>query len=263
MELSGIPGLASDDNRSARRGTALVTGASRGLGAAIARRLGQDGWPVAVNYRSGAGPAEAVVEQVRSAGGTAAAFGADVTDEAAVTDLVDRVRQRLGPVQVLVANATGPQPLIGVEELTWQDHLDQLAFFVKSPTLLLRAVLPEMKAHGGGRVIQIGSDVFERGLPGMSAYTAAKGAQIGLTKSWSRELGRHRITVNLVAPGWIPVERHADASAAELDRYRGDVPLGRIGQPDDVAAAVSFLASEQAGFITGERITVNGGHILR
>ena len=244
-------------------GTALVTGASRGLGAAIARRLGADGRPVAVSYRSGADQAHAVVEQIRSAGGTAAAFGADVTDEDAVTDLVDRVRSDLGPVAVLVANATGPQPLIGVEDLTWSDHLDQLIFFVKSPTLLLQAVLPEMKASGGGRIIQIGSDVFERGLPGMSAYTAAKGAQIGLTKSWSRELGPHGITVNLVAPGWIPVERHASVPADDLEGYRQDVPLARFGLPDDVAAAVSFLASAQAGFVTGERITVNGGHTLR
>jgi 3-oxoacyl-[acyl-carrier protein] reductase len=166
-------------------------------------------------------------------------------------------------VAVLVANATGPQPLIGVEDLTWQDHLDQLTFFVKSPTLLLQAVLPEMKAAGGGRIIQIGSDVFERGLPGMSAYTGAKGAQIGLTKSWSRELGPHGITVNLVAPGWIPVERHADASVEDLEGYCRDVPLRLLGSPDDVAAAVSFLAGGQAGFITGERITVNGGHTLR
>jgi 3-oxoacyl-[acyl-carrier protein] reductase len=241
----------------------LVTGASRGLGAAIARRLGADGWPVAVSYRSGAQQAGQVVEEIRSAGGTAAAFGADVTDEAAVADLVDRVRQELGPVTVLVANATGPQPLIGVEELSWQDHLDQLTFFVKSPTLLVQAVLPDMKSRGGGRVIQVGSDVVERALPRTSAYTAAKAAQIGLTKTWARELGPHGITVNLVSPGWIPVERHADASAEDLEGYRGDVPLGRLGRPDDVAAAVSFLASAQAGFVTGERITVNGGHTLR
>lgn len=254
MDLSGTPVGA---------GTALVTGASRGLGAAIARRLGADGWPVAVGYRSGAEQAETVVEEIRLAGGTAAAFGADVTDEAAVADLVDRVHQELGPVEVLVVNATGPQPSVAVEDLTWQDHLDQLTFFVKSPTLLLQAVLPEMKARGGGRIIQIGSDVFERGLPGTSAYTAAKGAQIGLTKCWSRELGPHRITVNLVAPGWIPVERHADVPAEDLESYRTDVPLGRLGLPDEVAAMVSFLASEQAGFITGERITVNGGHTIR
>ena len=244
-------------------GTALVTGASRGLGASIARRLAADGRPVAVNSRSGNGPAQAVVEQIRAAGGRAEAFGADVTDESAVTDLVARVEAALGPVEVLVANATGPQPMIPVEELTWADHLDQLIFFVKSPTLLVQAVLPQMKARAGGRIIQIGSDVIDRGLPAMSAYTAAKGAQIGLTKSWSRELGPHGITVNLVAPGWIPVERHADAGAEDLEAYRREVALQRLGRPDDVAAAVSFLASAQAGFVTGERITVNGGHTLR
>lgn len=243
-------------------GAALVTGASRGLGAAIARRLAADGWAVAVNYRSGAEQAQQVVEQIRALGGTAEAFEADVTDEGAVTDLVSRIRRQLGPVEVLVPNATGPQPLIRAPELSWQDHLDQLIFFVKSPTLLLQAVLPEMKAQGRGRMVQIGSDAFERALPGMSAYTAAKGAQIGLTRTWARELGQFGITVNLVAPGWIPVERHAGARAEDLESYRADVPMGRLGLPDDVAAAVSFLASAQAGFITGERITVNGGHTI-
>ncbi|TNY36911.1 SDR family NAD(P)-dependent oxidoreductase [Thermomonospora catenispora] len=241
---------------------ALVSGASRGLGAAIARRLGADGWAVAVNYRAGAQAAERVAEDIRAAGGVAEAFGADVTDEEQVRDLVERVTGRLGPVRALVVNATGPQPTVPLEKLTWRDHLDQLEFFVKSPTLLAQAVVPGMKELGGGRIIQIGSDVFERALPGMSAYVAAKGAQIGLTRSWARELGRYGITVNLVAPGWIPVERHADVPAEDLRSYIEDVPLGHIGVPDDVAAAVAFLASDAAGYITGERITVNGGHTI-
>jgi NAD(P)-dependent dehydrogenase (short-subunit alcohol dehydrogenase family) len=163
-------------------GVALVTGASRGLGASIAGRLAADGWTVAVNYRSDADSARRVVEAIRAAGGTAELFAADVTDEQAVTDLVEQVTGRLGPVEVLVVSATGPQPTVSVEELNWQAHLDQLVFFVKSPTLLLRAVLPGMRARGRGRVIQIGSDIFERALPGMSAYVAAKGAQLGLTR---------------------------------------------------------------------------------
>lgn len=243
-------------------GVALVTGASRGLGATIARRLAADGWPVAVNYRSGADLADGVVADIRRASGTADAFAADVTDEASVADLMDRVTDRLGPVTVLVANATGPQPAVPVESLDWQDHLDQLRFFVKSPTLLVRAALPGMARLGFGRVIQIGSDMFERALPGMSAYVAAKGAQLGLTRSWARELGPAGITVNLVAPGWIPVERHAGTPYEDLARYRADVPLGRLGTPDDVAAAVSYLASGEAGFVTGQRITVNGGHTI-
>jgi 3-oxoacyl-[acyl-carrier protein] reductase len=228
----------------------------------IARHLANDGWSVAVNYRSGAEAAQQVVDDIQVAGGTAAAFGADVTDEAGVDELVRQVADRLGPVEVLVVNATGPQPEVSVEDLTWQAHLDQLLFFVKSPTLLVQATLPGMKSLRRGRVIQIGSDSFERALPGVSAYVAAKGAQLGLTRSWARELGRFGITVNLVAPGWIPVERHAGSPDAELRRYAGDVALGRMGRPQDVAAAVCFLASDAAEFITGERIAVNGGHTI-
>ena len=143
--------------------------------------------------------------------------------------LVSRATDQLGSIEVLVVNATGPQPVVPLEELSWQDHLDQLLFFVKSPTLLVQAVLPGMKERGRGRIVQIGSDIFERAVPGMSAYVAAKGAQLGLTRSWARELGPFGITVNYVAPGWIPVERHADSLADGLRRYRDQVPLGRMG----------------------------------
>lgn len=239
---------------------ALVSGASRGLGAAIAKRLAADGFKVAVNYASSRAGADRVVAEIREKGGEAEAFQADVTDESSVEDLVARVRATLGPVGVLVANATGPQPEVAFEDLTWQDHLNQLEFFVKSPTLLLQAVLPDMRAAGGGRMIQIGSDIFERGLPRMSAYVAAKGAQMGLTRSWARELGADGITVNLVAPGWVPVERHGELTEADLADYVAEIPVNRIGLPEDVAAAVAYLASEEASFITGQRITVNGGH---
>ena len=108
-------------------------------------------------------------------------------------------------------------------------YLDQLEFFVKSPLLLLKQVLPAMKQQGYGRVIQIGSEVFEVGNPRFANYVAAKGAQLGLTRSWARELAPHGITVNLVAPGWIPTERHADATRAELDSYTQGVPMKRMG----------------------------------
>jgi NAD(P)-dependent dehydrogenase (short-subunit alcohol dehydrogenase family) len=236
---------------------ALVTGASRGLGAVIARRLAADGLAVAVNYYSDSAGAGRVVDDIRAAGGIAEAFNADVTDEADVAGLVVSVAERLGPVDVLVANATGPQPSIRIEDLSWQSHLDQLTFFVKSPMLLVQAVLPGMKERGGGRVVQIGSDIVDRKLPGMSAYIAAKGAQHAMAQAWARELGPHGITVNVVAPGWIPVERHA---GLDESGYLTEVPLGRMGTPGDVAAAVAFLASEGGAFVTGQRITVNGGH---
>jgi len=242
--------------------SALVTGASRGLGAHIARRLAADGWPVAVNYLPDRDDAEQVVAGIVAAGGTAAAFRADVTDEEAVSRLVAEIEERLGPVTVLVPNATGPQPSQPAVEVTWRDHLNQLEFFVKSPTLLMQAVVPGMCRLGGGRIVQIGSDLFERAAPGMSAYSAAKGAQLSLTRTWARELGPLGITVNVVAPGWIPVERHAAMDPRHLAAYLADVPLGRMGTPAEVADVVAFLASDGARFINGERITVNGGHTI-
>lgn len=232
----------------------LVTGASRGLGAAIARRLGQSGWSVAVGYRSDA----AVVADVEAAGGRAVAVGGDVTDEAEVRRVVTAAEQ-LGPVTAVVANATGPQPDAALPDLTWRAYLDQLEFFVLSPTLLVQATLPGMRQAGGGRVVLIGSDIVDRHLPGTSAYTAAKNAQLGLVPVWAKELGPDRVRVNAVNPGWIPVERHA---GADTSAYEAQVPLGRMGVPDDVAGAVAYLLSDAAAFVTGQTLTVNGGHVL-
>lgn len=237
----------------------IVTGASRGLGATIARRLAAQGWVVAVNFSSDASGAGRVVDDIIRAGGSALACRADVTDETAVGDLVERVRSELGPVVGLVANATGPQPMRAIPDLSWQDYLDQLIFFVKSPTLLLQAALPDMREHHHGRVVLIGSDMVDRAKAGWSAYSAAKAAQIGLVRVWARELGPQGITVNLVAPGWIPVERH---EGADTRAYLADVPLGRLGTPEDIAEMVGFLCSEQAGFVTAQRITVNGAHTI-
>ncbi|KAA9148954.1 SDR family oxidoreductase [Amycolatopsis acidicola] len=241
---------------------ALVTGASRGLGAHIARALAADGWDVAVNYHSDDDGARRVVDEIHALGRKALAAKADVTDEDEVPGLVERAGRELGAIGALVVNATGPQPEIPLEALTWRDQLDQLEFFVKSPTLLAKAVLPGMKALGQGRIIQIGSDMAERALPEWSAYTAAKSAQHGLTRVWARELGPSGITVNLVAPGWIPVERHAGAPDGDRRSYVADVPLRRFGLPREVAAAVRFLASDAGSFVNGERITVNGGHTI-
>lgn len=238
---------------------AVVSGASRGLGASIAQRLAAHGWSVAVNYARGRDQADSVVEKIRAAGGVAEAFGADVVDEGGVENLFREVGRVLGPVTAVVANATGPQPEVALENLTWRDHLDQLEFFVKSPTLLVQAALPSMRTSGDGRVILIGSDLAERAEPLASAYVAAKNAQIGLMKVWAKELGPDDITVNLVQPGWIPVERHA---GMDTEDYAAEVPLRRMGTPEDVAAMVAHLASDAGGFITGQRITVNGGRVM-
>ena len=241
---------------------ALITGASRGLGSAIALELAASRLSVAINYKSSRDRAERLCSWIREMGGEAAPFQADVRDEAQVSELVKEVTGQLGPIDTLVVNATGPQPFLAIEEQTWESYLDQLEFFAKSPLLLLKAIVPNMKENRYGRVVQIGSEVFELGNPRFANYVAAKGAQLGLTRSWSRELAPYGITVNLVAPGWIPTERHADATAAELEEYRLSVPLKRMGQAAEVAKTVAFLAGESAGFITGQRISVNGGHTL-
>jgi 3-oxoacyl-[acyl-carrier protein] reductase len=246
----------------ADRRVALVTGSSRGLGSAIATRLARDGFAVAVNGIDEE-RAEDVAATIRGTGGSAEAFVADVTDEAQVAELAAAITGRLGPVGVLVLNATGPQPEAPIAEVTWEDHLGQLEFFVKSPVLLLRAVLPAMRSRRYGRIIQIDSEVADRPPPGRSAYATAKNAQIGLTLSWAAELAPLGITVNAVAPGFVPVERHADVRDATREAYRASVPSGRMGTPDDIANAVSFFASEAAGFVTGRRLIVDGGRALR
>jgi 3-oxoacyl-[acyl-carrier protein] reductase len=248
-------------NGAAQR-VALVTGSSRGLGSAIARRLAADGFAVAVNGLHDDAEAAAVVDAIESAGGTAAAFAADVTDELRVAALVAAVSDRLGPIDVLVVNATGAQPEAPLSDVGWREQLAQLAFFVKSPVLLGRAVVPGMKARRWGRIVQIDSEVVDRIPSGRSAYVTAKSAQIGLTRSWARELAEHGITVNSVAPGFVPVERHEHVSRATQDVYISSVPAGRLGAPKDIAHAVSFFASDAAGFVTGQRLVVDGGRGL-
>jgi 3-oxoacyl-[acyl-carrier protein] reductase len=236
---------------------AVVTGASRGLGRWIAVELASHGAFVAVNFANSESDAAETVRFITEAGGTAQAIRADITQESEAERLIqDAVRLFGRHVDVLVNNATGPQPMLSIEDSTWQVYTDQLEFFVKAPLLLTKAVLPGMKSQGSGSIVNIGSEVAQLGNAEFSSYVTAKSAMIGMTRSWANELAPFGIRVNLVAPGWIPVERHKNSNT---DGYQQQVPLQRMGEPLDIAAAVSFLASQEAKFITGQCLSVNGG----
>ena len=242
--------------------TALVTGASRGLGAAIALELGARGEKVAVNYFAKRDRAVQLCAQIKQQGGEATAFYADVRLEADIEKMIGAVEETYEQIDIAVINATGPQPFLTIEQQTWERYLDQLEFFVKSPLLVLQRVVAGMKSRGFGRIIQIGSEVFELGNPMFAHYVAAKAAQLGQTRSWARELGPTGITVNLVAPGWIPTERHTGSTQAEIHSYTEKVPMKHMGTPEDVANTVAFLASDAGRFITGQKIAVNGGNTV-
>ena len=238
---------------------ALVTGSSTGLGKAMARCLGLAGAKVAVNYANAKSRAEAAIGELRAAGITAELFQADVTDERQIDAMVTAIEKSLGPVDILVANATPDQPQKRIEDYDWAFYQQMLDFFVKSPYLLTRRCLPGMKARRHGRLINITSEVFLLGVAPFSAYVAAKGGQTGWSRSMCHELAPFGITVNMIAPGWIPVERHEKDPQADKDAYLATVPMQRWGKPEEVGWAAAYLASDEAGFVTGQTIAVNGG----
>jgi 3-oxoacyl-[acyl-carrier protein] reductase len=236
-------------------GSALVTGASRGIGAAIAKALAREGWPVAVNYRSDAGSAEAVVKDITDAGGRALAAQADVTDPEAVETLFKRVEDELGPVLVLVNNAgvraDGLSPQIGDED--WQRVIDTN---LSAAFRLTRRALRPMIRGRYGRVVNIASIVgAERANPGQANYAASKAGLVAMTKTVAAEVARRNVTVNAVAPGLIETDMTEDIGDGLLEH----VPARRAGTPDEVAACVRFLVSQDAGYVTGVCLTVDGG----
>jgi 3-oxoacyl-[acyl-carrier protein] reductase len=239
--------------------TALVTGSSKGLGKAIAFALAHAGARVALNYAHGQETADATFAEFRERGWDGMLVRADVTVEKHVVKMCHAVAARLGPIDVVVVNATPAQPQKPFELYDWAFHQQMLDYFLKSPFLLARAVLPGMKERRFGRFVNIGSEVFRRGVPNFAPYVAAKGAQAGWTRSMASELAPWHVTVNMVSPGWIPVERHAHDPQEQKDAYRALIPMRRWGVPADVGGVCAFLASDAAAFITGQDIAVNGG----
>ena len=238
---------------------ALVTGSSRGLGYGVAKSLGDAGAKVVINYLNDRESGEKALESLRAGGIHAMLVRADVSDPEQVGSLVEAVEGKFGSLDILVPNATPDQPQKPVEEYDAEFYRQMYDFFVLSPFHLAQAVLPGMKKRGYGRIINITSEVFHCSVPEFSAYVAAKGGQIGWSRSMANELAPHGITVNTVAPGWIPTERHEDDPQEDKDAYLQTIPLGRWGTPEDVGHAVSYFSSDEASFITGQTLCVNGG----
>ena len=238
---------------------ALVTGSSTGLGKAMARALGQAGAKVAINYQNHAARAAATFAEFQAENIQSMLVRGDVTDETEVARMVSEISAGLGPVDILVLNATPAQPQKPIEEYDWAFYQQMLDFFIKSPFLLTRACLPHMKSQRWGRIINIGSEVVARGVSPFTAYVAAKGGQNGFNRSLASELAPWGITVNMLAPGWIPVERHENDPEEAKEGYRRLIPMDRWGVPEDMAGATVFLASDASSFITGQNLHINGG----
>jgi 3-oxoacyl-[acyl-carrier protein] reductase len=242
---------------------ALVTGASRGIGRAIAVALGARGAKVIVNFAGQEAAANDTAAAVGAAGGTAVVKRFDVSDGAAVDAAVKEIVAAEGGLHILVNNAgiAVNALTLGAKDLDWKRSLDvNLTGAFHCTRAALR---PLLKAKADGRIINITSITAETGSAGQAPYVAAKAALIGLTKTWAREYASRGITVNAVSPGYIDTDMTANELPAErrADLIRA-IPLGRVGRPEDVAAAVAFLASPAACYITGEVLRVNGGLLM-
>ena len=237
---------------------ALVTGSSRGLGRAMALALASAGHQVAVHYGKNQAEAEKVAQEIRAAGGRAEVFGADLSAPASAGQLAEQVISKLGGLHVLVNNAgvTRDGLAVRMKDEEWQTVIDtnlSAAFFAS------RAALKVMMRARAGRIINISSVVGLMGNPGQANYVASKAGLIGLTKALAKEYGGRGVTVNAVAPGFIASDMTAALSEDLKKSYLATIPLGRFGSPGDVAALVAFLASDAAGYITGQIIGVDGG----
>ena len=237
--------------------TALVTGASKGIGAAIAVALAQDGWNVGVNYRSDEDGAKATVKAIEDAGGKALAVHADITN-GDPKSLISQVEEGLGPVLALVNNAgvTRDGLLARMPDDDWREVIETN---LASVFYTCRAAVRGMMKRKAGSIVNVSSIVGVHGNPGQTNYGASKAGIIGFTKSLARELGSRNVRANVVAPGYVNTRLTTVLPEEAQQAMLANTPLGRLGEPEDIAGAVRFLCSDEAAFITGEVLLVDGG----
>lgn len=241
--------------------TAIVTGASRGIGAEIARRFSEAGAKVVVNYSGSQEKAEAVVADIRANGGEAIAVKANVSDSDAVKAMIDETMKAFGSIDVLVNNAgiTRDNLMMRMKDDEWDDVINTN---LKGVFICTKGVTRQMMKQRSGRIINIASIVGVMGNAGQANYVAAKAGVIGLTKTTARELASRNITANAVAPGFITTDM-TDALGEDIQKTMlAQIPLGRFGKPEEVAKAALFLASDDSSYMTGQTLHLDGGMVM-
>ena len=240
---------------------ALVTGASRGIGRAIALSLASDGLAVAVHYDKSADAAEKVVSEITESGGTAIAFQGNLASPDVPADLVARVKSQLGSIDILVNNAAVMTDS-SITEMSDEMWDETIAVNLSAVFKLTRACIPAMVEKKWGRIISISSQVAQTGSANHAHYSATKASLLGFTYSAAKELGASGITANVVLPGRIETDMISVRSVGRMDEWMSQTPLGRLGKPEEVAGVVKFLASVDSSYITGAGINVNGGLVM-
>ena len=240
----------------------LITGASRGIGAAVARRFAREGWRVGGNYRTSRGRAEALAAEIAAAGGQTALLPGDVSDPAQAAALVRAAEEQLGPLDALVCNAGVALPQQLLTDTTDEQWRQVMGVDLDGVFYTLRAAVPGFVRRQRGAIVTVSSMWGVTGGSCEVAYSAAKAAVIGLTRALAKELGPSGITVNCVSPGVISTEMNAHLDREALAALAEETPLGAIGTPEDVAEAIWYLSSDAARFVTGQVLAPNGGLVI-